>query len=92
MTIVDGETIFGSTEAISIFESFSNFNGKLSIGDIIARYPKTKMYSHDELGYLVSKHEVLNRFRLRFKICQYFIIQIKAPLFFRKIGKKVYLI
>ena len=62
---VDDVTIFGSTESISIFESFFNFDEKSSLAEIRDRYPICKIYNQIN-GQTVYREEMINKFKFHY--------------------------
>ena len=60
----DEVSIIGSTESISIFESFFNFRGESSLAEVKDRYPIVQLYS-DIDGETVYKTEMLNKYRFQ---------------------------
>ena len=56
--------LIGAPESISILESRTEFGTSLS--EVIDRYPTTKMYAQDSEGNVISREEILNKFRVQY--------------------------
>ena len=56
--------LVGAPESISILESRNEFGTSLT--EVIDRYPTAKMYAQDSDGNVISREEILNKFRVQY--------------------------